>query len=291
MYSKYRSVRGASAASVCGVLSVWLFELCFYNVAFLPLALGDVVGSAALTLALRALAFDVLWLLAVWSYLRCALTEPGVVPAEWRESYQGYVAEGENMRGWQASKATSCRKCQESRPERAHHCSTCGKCVLRFDHHCPWIGNCVGFRNHKFFLLLGFYGTLTCGLFCWSLFPYIFALLAEFCGEQGPATMLPHPALLDSAGSTVALLVPSIFLLLLVSLFCSHVCLLAQNMTTVEVHYEGSNPYDVGYRKNAEQLLGAISLWWLVPVHPALPASAGLTYPQLEDCEAGVLPC
>jgi len=61
---------------------------------------------------------------------------------------------------WQPGKATYCKKCDLPRPERAHHCLLCEVCVLRMDHHCPWINNCVGFRNHKFFLLLGTYACL-----------------------------------------------------------------------------------------------------------------------------------
>jgi len=61
---------------------------------------------------------------------------------------------------WQPGKATYCKKCDLPRPERAHHCLLCEVCVLRMDHHCPWINNCVGYRNHKFFLLLGIYACL-----------------------------------------------------------------------------------------------------------------------------------
>jgi hypothetical protein len=33
--------------------------------------------------------------------------------------------------------ANTCKKCNCTRPERAHHCSVCKRCVNKFDHHCP----------------------------------------------------------------------------------------------------------------------------------------------------------
>ena len=53
-----------------------------------------------------------------------------------------------------------CKKCGESKPERAHHCSVCGTCVLMMDHHCPWINNCVGWANHRYFFLFCFWTTV-----------------------------------------------------------------------------------------------------------------------------------
>eukprot|EP00438_Fugacium_kawagutii_P007944 Skav203726 [mRNA] locus=scaffold259:626535:637162:- [translate_table: standard] len=46
------------------------------------------------------------------------------------------------------------------RPFRCHHCRVCNICVLRMDHHCPWVYNCIGFRNHKYFILLLIYSAI-----------------------------------------------------------------------------------------------------------------------------------
>lgn len=45
-----------------------------------------------------------------------------------------------------------CKKCQNYKPERAHHCKTCNQCVLAMDHHCPWTKNCVGYFNFPHFM-------------------------------------------------------------------------------------------------------------------------------------------
>lgn len=45
-----------------------------------------------------------------------------------------------------------CKKCQNYKPERAHHCRKCNTCVLQMDHHCPWTNNCVGYRNLPHFM-------------------------------------------------------------------------------------------------------------------------------------------
>ena len=58
-----------------------------------------------------------------------------------------------------------CPTCNIIRPPGASHCSTCDNCVLNFDHHCGFLGNCVGKRNHKYFYLFTFFGTIT-SLYC-----------------------------------------------------------------------------------------------------------------------------
>jgi hypothetical protein len=84
------------------------------------------------------------------------LTSPGEVESSANEdSISASLEDINNQEGNQ----NHCKKCNKSRPERAHHCSTCKKCILKMDHHCPWIANCVGFYNQKAFYLFLFYAT------------------------------------------------------------------------------------------------------------------------------------
>lgn len=60
------------------------------------------------------------------------------------------------------SKYPPCKKCGLPKPPRCHHCSQCGCCILYMDHHCETIGKCLGYNNYKVFILVLFYGSVTC---------------------------------------------------------------------------------------------------------------------------------
>lgn len=142
-------------------LVVFLYEGFAYNIIFLWRIL-PAVGKEPLILPFACL-FNPIWVMALWSYWRARAADPGALPPRWHE-FVRMVGEGlpvvPSRHSWQPGRATYCDKCGNPRPERSHHCLTCDMCVLRMDHHCPWISNCVGIGNHKFFMLLGFYGWL-----------------------------------------------------------------------------------------------------------------------------------
>ena len=53
-----------------------------------------------------------------------------------------------------------CVYCENLCPENSDHCNFCNRCVQKFDHHCVFINNCLGYRNHKWFILLLFTFTI-----------------------------------------------------------------------------------------------------------------------------------
>lgn len=110
-----------------------------------------------------------LYLLLTWSYTTAVFTDPGS-PLQSKRGYSN-LPTTENRAYTSFTVKSSgeirfCKKCQTTKPDRAHHCSTCRRCVLKMDHHCPWLGTCVGLKNYKAFLLFLIYLTL----FCWGCF-------------------------------------------------------------------------------------------------------------------------
>ena len=53
-----------------------------------------------------------------------------------------------------------CPTCKIVRPPGASHCRICDNCVKDFDHHCVFVSNCIGKRNHKYFYLFLFIGSI-----------------------------------------------------------------------------------------------------------------------------------
>jgi len=169
-----------------------------------------------------------------------------------------------------------CRICARRKPARVYHCRACNRCILRMDHHCPWIGGCVGARNHKFFFLFTVYTASACA----------FALVVF-------ARFLYHNTLtrnhLPAAYSTAAFFtVPFGIMIALCAILGTgtlaswNVFLISKNLTTVEYYKRhrmlnaravaspGSaaleHPYDRGWFRNAQQVMGKNPLMWLVPV-------------------------
>ncbi|KAI1898934.1 hypothetical protein AGOR_G00077500 [Albula goreensis] len=159
-----------------------------------------------------------------------------------------------------------CDRCQVIKPDRCHHCSVCETCVLKMDHHCPWVNNCVGFSNYKFFLLFLVYSMLYCVYIAATVFQYF---IKFWVGElmNGPAKF--HVLFL--------MFVALMFFVSLMFLFGYHCWLVSKNRSTLEAFsapvFQGGpdrNGFNVGFRRNLQQVFGEEKRLWFIPVFTSL---------------------
>ena len=221
--------------------------------------------------------FHVILVLFVWSFLAVVVSNPHYVDPDALQRILEESLNEQNIRSWTTGierqkidgKPRFCQKCHFLKPDRAHHCSICKKCVLKMDHHCFWIANCVGYGNYRLFFLFIFYGMM----YCLTLFMSCVYLLARLKHVQ---------ELLQFSGHFIMVLCFStVFGILLLGMFCTHLFLVLTNRTTIEslsghqVFYienefkvmdSSTNIYDLGYMRNFEQVFGPDKRFWLIPV-------------------------
>ncbi|XP_038875962.1 probable protein S-acyltransferase 14 [Benincasa hispida] len=257
-------------------------------------------GLNSLTALLVLLLFHSLLAMLLWSYFSVVLTNPGFVPPYWRpesdeekgdadplmaSEYKGPGSgpeQGTVPSDSANQKIRFCRKCNQFKPPRCHHCSVCGRCVLKMDHHCVWVVNCVGAKNYKYFLLFLFYTFLETTLVTLSLLPYFLAFFSD-----GDITGTP--------GSLAAIFITFIlnltFALSVMGFLILHISLVAANTTTIEAYEKKTTPkwhYDLGRRKNFEQVFGMDKKYWFIPAYSQddlkrMPNLQGLEYPMRSD--------
>lgn len=206
--------------------------------------------------------FQVLALLVGITYIQVSFTDPGGVPSTIEWLYSGAEHAISSVETKKTGQMRHCKWCGKYKPDRCHHCRSCQRCVLRMDHHCPWILNCVGFYNYKYFLMLLFYGDLSCLFVAKSIYPTVQEVL------QQPWSPRVVAVVYADAMSLLLFSIVTPFLVFHASLLCS-------NMTTIEYcekatkyrSVESRPPvdYNVGVGSNISIVLGPWYLW-LLPV-------------------------
>uniref|UniRef100_A0A0D6QYC6 S-acyltransferase n=1 Tax=Araucaria cunninghamii TaxID=56994 RepID=A0A0D6QYC6_ARACU len=244
--------------------------------------------------------FHFLLVMLLWSYFAVVLTDPGGVPPNWMPEIDEECGEtipltcpefnvpalGQALpNDHSKSRVRFCKKCNDWKPPRCHHCSVCGRCILKMDHHCVWVVNCVGARNYKFFLLFLFYTFLETSLVAIALLPQFVVFFSDDEIPGSPGSL---------ATTFLGFVLNLAFALSVLGFLIMHISLVARNITTIEAYEKKTSPkwmYDLGRRKNFEQVFGTQKLYWLIPSYSEedlkmMPVLYGLEYPSKPDPDA-----
>merc|ERR1719329_1608490 len=202
--------------------------------------------------------YHLLFFNLIAAFYQCIMTDPGVVPPNW-----GFYMGDETKR------RRYCKMCNVWKPDRTHHCSICNRCILNMDHHCPWINNCVGFYNRKFFIQLLAYAYT---ILIFIVFASIYDVYRRAAALMN-YNMLPLDCGMFIAQSVLVFMSTAMALFMtcmLTNFIKFHLKLVLDNYTTIENLEREENAkskFDIGKRRNWEQVFGSYpALWWL-PFH------------------------
>ncbi|KAI6047901.1 DHHC palmitoyltransferase-domain-containing protein [Pisolithus marmoratus] len=224
------------------------------------------------------LPFNVVFVMLLWNYYLCIVTDPGGVPDYWEPD----IGSGE---GYEVKKHTGglryCRTCVRYKPPRSHHCRQCNRCILRMDHHCPWVNNCIGYFNYGHFIRFLFYVDVCCS--------YHIAMVTRRVFEFSGRRYFDEPSAkeLFFVVMNYVTVVPVLLTVGAFSLYHFHGLL--ANTTTIEgwekdkaailvrhgKTHEVKYPYDLGAWRNITSMLGNNPLKWFCP---SIPKGQGLKY-------------
>ncbi|XP_063801367.1 palmitoyltransferase ZDHHC1 isoform X2 [Pseudophryne corroboree] len=145
-----------------------------------------------------------------------------------------------------------CYICEVDVGAKSKHCSLCNKCVSDFDHHCKWLNNCVGGKNYWLFfncLISAFLGTLLLSTISSYVFVAYFVDPVMLRTDQHftviknlsdvwfvflPAAPVETQASVILGLAALVSVMGLITLLLIGQLFCFHIYLLWNKLSTYE---------------------------------------------------------
>uniref|UniRef100_A0A0E0LKD4 Protein S-acyltransferase n=1 Tax=Oryza punctata TaxID=4537 RepID=A0A0E0LKD4_ORYPU len=265
-------------AFVAAIVAVSYYAVVVYT--WGPLLLGG--GGAAAGAAAVLVAFHLLLAMIIWCYLMVVFTDPGSVPENWRHASEEDGI-GVNSRiisyNWDATYPNPegqnpqryCSRCQNGKPPRCHHCSvyTFVETVLDTLVLLPYF--IEFFRDESRH----------------SSSPGDIAILFLTFGILCLRSILTRLKIMQTFIAVLNLA----FALSLLCFIGMHTSLVTSNTTSIEVHERRNSvswKYDLGWRKNLEQVFGTKKLLWFLPLYSAedlhnIGALHGLEFPTRSD--------
>jgi len=223
---------------------------------FVLLVWGPLLPDFTALAAVVLFAYHLLFINLLVSFYQCIMTDPGLVPPNW-----GFYMGDETKR------RRYCKMCNVWKPDRTHHCSICNRCILNMDHHCPWINNCVGFYNRKFFIQLLLY--VFASLFV-IVVTSIVPLIIHFILLAKSESMLHSWYCVFTIIIGIMWCLSALLIFTLFNFIKFHLKLVLENYTTIEnlEREEGAkSKFDLGRRRNWEQVFGVHPWLWWCPWH------------------------